>query len=150
MISKVCDGVKTFLDKAKSRSVPLYFGAIMTFDTDSLDSNMGEESGVRSRHSIDLPWSLPEDHNANNETRLLRYEVMNGMNVLNQYKQEMDEVKKFVEYCVEGNLEDEVLKKNMDIEMNIIDVNVGKDDENENAYEGNGMKENICDQETIF
>ncbi|KAF5286239.1 hypothetical protein FQA39_LY16350 [Lamprigera yunnana] len=52
---------------------------------------------------------------------------------LNQYKQEMDEVKKFVEYFVEGNLEDEVLKKNVVIEMNIIDVNVGKDDENDSV-----------------
>ncbi|KAF5289023.1 hypothetical protein FQA39_LY03902 [Lamprigera yunnana] len=40
-------------------------------------------------------------------------------------------------YYVEGNLEDEVLKKNVGIEMNIINVNVGKDDENDYIHKGN-------------
>ncbi|KAF5269677.1 hypothetical protein FQA39_LY08600 [Lamprigera yunnana] len=76
MTSKVCEGVKTFLDKATFQSVHLHLGAIMTFDINSRENNMGvegEESGVGSRQSIDLPWSLPKDYNANNETRLLKY-----------------------------------------------------------------------------
>ncbi|KAF5305673.1 hypothetical protein FQA39_LY09162 [Lamprigera yunnana] len=66
---KVRDGVKTFLDKAKSRSVPLHLGAIMTFDTDSCKNNTVEAGEVE--QSTDLPWSIPEDYDANNEFRLL-------------------------------------------------------------------------------
>ncbi|KAF5296340.1 hypothetical protein FQA39_LY12557 [Lamprigera yunnana] len=68
---KVRDGVKTFLDKANSRSVPLHFGAIMTLDTDSCENNTVQEGEVE--QSIDLLWSIPEDSDANNEARLLSY-----------------------------------------------------------------------------
>ncbi|KAF5304774.1 hypothetical protein FQA39_LY09551 [Lamprigera yunnana] len=54
----------------------------------------------------------------------------------------MNKVEKFVEYFIEGNLEDEVLKKNVGNEMNIINVNVGKDGEND-------MKETVSDKESI-
>ncbi|KAF5296101.1 hypothetical protein FQA39_LY02735 [Lamprigera yunnana] len=53
------------------------------------------------------------------------------------------------EYFVEENLEDEVLKKNVGIEMNIINVNLGKDDKNDYVYEGNDMKVKICDEQSI-
>ncbi|KAF5270300.1 hypothetical protein FQA39_LY08411 [Lamprigera yunnana] len=68
---KVRDSVKTFLDKAKSQSVPLHLGAIMTFDSDSCENNTVEAGEVE--QSIDLPWSIPKDYDANNEARLLRY-----------------------------------------------------------------------------
>ncbi|KAF5270743.1 hypothetical protein FQA39_LY01481 [Lamprigera yunnana] len=66
---KVRDGVKTFLDKAKSRNVPLHLGTIMTFDTDNCENNTVEKGEVE--QSVDLPWSMPEDYDANNEARLL-------------------------------------------------------------------------------
>ncbi|KAF5276656.1 hypothetical protein FQA39_LY06460 [Lamprigera yunnana] len=66
---KVRNGVKTFVDKAKSRSVSLHLGPIMTFDTNSCENNTVEAGEVE--QSIDLPWSLPEDYDANNEARLL-------------------------------------------------------------------------------
>ncbi|KAF5269730.1 hypothetical protein FQA39_LY08653 [Lamprigera yunnana] len=52
-------------------NIPLYLGTIMTFDTDSCENNTVEEGKVE--QSIDLPWSIPKDYDANNETRLLRY-----------------------------------------------------------------------------
>ncbi|KAF5274579.1 hypothetical protein FQA39_LY07191 [Lamprigera yunnana] len=70
MNSKFISGVKTFLDKAKFRSVPLHLGAVMTFDIDSCENNKVEEGEVE--QSIDLPRSIPEDYDANNEARLLR------------------------------------------------------------------------------
>ncbi|KAF5287937.1 hypothetical protein FQA39_LY15607 [Lamprigera yunnana] len=68
---KVRNGVKTFLDKAKSRNGPLYLGTIMTFDTHSCENNTVEAGEVE--QSIDLPWSIPEDYDANNKARLLKY-----------------------------------------------------------------------------
>ncbi|KAF5287006.1 hypothetical protein FQA39_LY16120 [Lamprigera yunnana] len=55
----------------KFRNVPLYLGAIMTFDIDSCENNTVEAGEVE--QSIDLPWSILEDYDANNEARLLRY-----------------------------------------------------------------------------
>ncbi|KAF5294288.1 hypothetical protein FQA39_LY13432 [Lamprigera yunnana] len=52
-------------------------------------------------------------------------------------------------YFVERNLEEAILKKNVGIEMNIINGNVGKDAENDNVYEGNGNKE-IVDMRNIM
>ncbi|KAF5274568.1 hypothetical protein FQA39_LY07180 [Lamprigera yunnana] len=58
------DGVNTFLDKAKFPSVSLHLGAITMFDTDSCENNTVEAGKVK--QSIDLPWSIPEDYDANN------------------------------------------------------------------------------------
>ncbi|KAF5298853.1 hypothetical protein FQA39_LY11665 [Lamprigera yunnana] len=71
------------------------------------------------------------------------------MNVLHQYKQEMGKVETFVGYFVARNLEPAVLKKNVGIEMIIINGNVDKDADNDNIYEGNGIKE-IVDMRKIM
>ncbi|KAF5274889.1 hypothetical protein FQA39_LY07071 [Lamprigera yunnana] len=74
MSIKLRDGVKTFLDQAKSRIVPLNLGTTTKFDTCSCENNTVEES--EERQSIDLPWSIPKDYNVNNEARLLKYGII--------------------------------------------------------------------------
>ncbi|KAF5301642.1 hypothetical protein FQA39_LY10689 [Lamprigera yunnana] len=85
---KVRDGVNTFLDKAKSRSVPLHLGAITTFDTDGCENNTVEAGEVE--HSINLPWSIPEDYDANNEAYLLRYGNAAEETLLNSTRYDLD------------------------------------------------------------
>ncbi|KAF5304348.1 hypothetical protein FQA39_LY09727 [Lamprigera yunnana] len=50
---KVRDGVKTFLDKAISRCVPLHLGATLTFNADTCENNTVEAGEVE--QSTDLP-----------------------------------------------------------------------------------------------
>ncbi|KAF5281827.1 hypothetical protein FQA39_LY05041 [Lamprigera yunnana] len=85
---KVRDGVKIFLDKAKSRSVSLHFGAIMTFDTDSYENNTVKVSEVE--QSTDLPWSIPEDYDSNNEACLLRYGSAAEETLINSTRYNLD------------------------------------------------------------
>ncbi|KAF5276085.1 hypothetical protein FQA39_LY00881 [Lamprigera yunnana] len=85
---KVRSGVKTFLDKAKSRSVPLHLGAIMTFDTDSCENNTVDSGKVE--QSIDLPWSIPDDYDANNEACLLRYGKAAEETLINSTRYDLD------------------------------------------------------------
>ncbi|KAF5276993.1 hypothetical protein FQA39_LY18521 [Lamprigera yunnana] len=77
---KVIDGVKTFLDKAKSRSVPLHLGAILTFDTDSCENNTAEA-----------------DYDANNEARLLRYGDAAEEMLINSTRYDLDNEAKYIE-----------------------------------------------------
>ncbi|KAF5296574.1 hypothetical protein FQA39_LY19299 [Lamprigera yunnana] len=91
---KVRDGVKTFLAKAKSRSVPLHLGAIMTFDTDTCEKNTVEAGEVE--QSIDLSWSIPEDYDANKETRLLRYDRSSKDELSIRYMCKTDDITDYV------------------------------------------------------
>ncbi|KAF5284877.1 hypothetical protein FQA39_LY16927 [Lamprigera yunnana] len=85
---KVRDGVKTFLDEAKSQSVPLHLGTIMTFDTDSCENNKDEEGEVE--QSIELPWSIHEDYIANNEACLLWYDNAAEETLINSTRYDLD------------------------------------------------------------
>ncbi|KAF5281808.1 hypothetical protein FQA39_LY05022 [Lamprigera yunnana] len=102
---KVRDGVKTFLDKAKSRSVPLHLGAILTFDIDSCENNTGEAGQVE--QSTDLPWLIPEDYDANNEARLLRYGNAAEETLINSTRYDLDNEGKYIEigYSTHLNLQ---------------------------------------------
>ncbi|KAF5282891.1 hypothetical protein FQA39_LY17452 [Lamprigera yunnana] len=91
----VRDGAKTFLDKAKSRSVPLHLGAILTFGTDSCKNNTPDAGEVE--QSTDLPWSIPEDHDANNEARLLMYGNAAEETLINSTRYDLDNESKYIE-----------------------------------------------------
>ncbi|KAF5282584.1 hypothetical protein FQA39_LY04991 [Lamprigera yunnana] len=52
----------------------------------------------------------------------------------------------FVEYFVVGNEENKVLM-NVNNEVNINNINIGRDVDNDNAYETNGIKEKMCGEE---
>ncbi|KAF5293344.1 hypothetical protein FQA39_LY02829 [Lamprigera yunnana] len=82
-------------NKAKFRSVPLDLGAIMTFDTDSCENNTVEASEVE--QSIDLPWSIPEDYDANNEARLLRYGNAADETLINSTRYDLHNDGKYIE-----------------------------------------------------
>ncbi|KAF5298058.1 hypothetical protein FQA39_LY11826 [Lamprigera yunnana] len=100
---KVRDGVKIFLDKAKSLSVPLHLGAITTFDTDSCKNNMIEEG--ETKQSIDLHWSIPEDYDANNEARLLAYGNAAEETLINSTRYDLDNEIKYIEIRYGTNLD---------------------------------------------
>ncbi|KAF5282279.1 hypothetical protein FQA39_LY17641 [Lamprigera yunnana] len=78
---KVRDGVKTFLDKAQSRSVPLHFLAIMTVNIDSCENN-----------------TVEADYDANNEARLLRYGNAAEETLINLTRYDLDNEGKYIEY----------------------------------------------------
>ncbi|KAF5305690.1 hypothetical protein FQA39_LY09179 [Lamprigera yunnana] len=86
--------MKTFLDKAKSESVPLHLVAIMTFDTDSCENNKVEAGEVE--QSIDLLWSIPEDYDANNKARLLRYGNAAEETLINSTRYDLDNEGKYI------------------------------------------------------
>ncbi|KAF5281445.1 hypothetical protein FQA39_LY17785 [Lamprigera yunnana] len=89
---KVRDGLKTFLDKVKSRSVPLHLGVIMIFATNSCENDTVEAGEVE--QSIDLPWSIPED--ANNEARLLRCGNAAEEMLINSKRYDLDNECKYI------------------------------------------------------
>ncbi|KAF5285853.1 hypothetical protein FQA39_LY04314 [Lamprigera yunnana] len=66
MTIKVREGVNAFLDKAKSRSVPLALGPITTFDANSREGNVVDQS-------TNLPWSIRKNYSMNDEARLRTY-----------------------------------------------------------------------------
>ncbi|KAF5304944.1 hypothetical protein FQA39_LY09418 [Lamprigera yunnana] len=82
-------------------------------------------------------------------------EVIIGINILNQYNMEIDlkkkcvKWKKFLKYFVGGNIEDEVPKKHVGNEMNINNVNIGRDVKNNTAYDRDGIREKICHLKNI-
>ncbi|KAF5306649.1 hypothetical protein FQA39_LY08838 [Lamprigera yunnana] len=85
---KVRDGVKKFVDKVKSRRTPLHLGAIMTFDTNRCENNTVEAGEVE--QSIDLPWSILEDYDANNKACLLRYSNAAEETLINSTRYDLD------------------------------------------------------------
>ncbi|KAF5293100.1 hypothetical protein FQA39_LY13710 [Lamprigera yunnana] len=94
MTIKVRKGVKAFLDKAKSRRVPLQ-RPMTTFYTDSRKSNIGETGDVD--QSIDLPWSIPEDYSMNDEARLLTYGNALEDAMINSTRYDLDNEGKYIE-----------------------------------------------------
>ncbi|KAF5289923.1 hypothetical protein FQA39_LY14932 [Lamprigera yunnana] len=99
MTIKVRDGVKTFLDKGKSRSVPLHLGSIMKCDADSCEDN------VVAGQSIDLPWFIPKDYNMNDETRLLAYGNALEETLINSTRYDLDNEGKYIEMGYSTHLE---------------------------------------------
>ncbi|KAF5284029.1 hypothetical protein FQA39_LY17162 [Lamprigera yunnana] len=108
---KVRDGVKTVPDKAKSRRVSLHLGAIMTFDTDSCESNTVEAREVE--QSTNIPWSISEDYDGNNEARLLRYGNA-AEALINSTRYDLDNESKHIEIRVlDEYSKDELSIRNM-------------------------------------
>ncbi|KAF5301099.1 hypothetical protein FQA39_LY10918 [Lamprigera yunnana] len=99
MTIKVREGVKKFLDKAKSRSVPLHLGSIMKSDANSCEDN------VVADQSIDLPWSIPKDYNMNNETRLLAHGNALEETLINSTRYDLDNDEKYIEMGYSTHLE---------------------------------------------
>ncbi|KAF5287813.1 hypothetical protein FQA39_LY15674 [Lamprigera yunnana] len=99
MTIKVSKGVKTFLDKAKSSSVPLHLVSFMKFHAVSCEDN------VVADQSIDLPWSIPEDYNINDETRLLAYGNASEETLINSTCYDLDNEGKYIEMGYSTHLE---------------------------------------------
>ncbi|KAF5270241.1 hypothetical protein FQA39_LY08455 [Lamprigera yunnana] len=116
---KVPDGVKTFLDKAKSRNFPLHLWAIMMFNTDSCENNTVEEDEVK--QSINLPWSIPKDYDANNEARLLRYGNAAEETLINSTRYDLDNEDKYIDirYSTHLNQQQCVLDQSFKNELSI-------------------------------
>ncbi|KAF5272533.1 hypothetical protein FQA39_LY07857 [Lamprigera yunnana] len=114
MTIKVREGVKIFLDKAKSRSVPLHLGSITTCDTDSREDNVMDQS-------VDLPWSIPKDYNMNEETRLLAYGNASEETLINSTRYDLDNNGKYIEmgYNTHFDLEPKVLDQSSEDELSI-------------------------------
>ncbi|KAF5273485.1 hypothetical protein FQA39_LY07502 [Lamprigera yunnana] len=66
--------------------------------------------------------------------------ILEAHNQCEKYR-ERDGGNKYKKYFVEDNKEDAEPKKNVSNEMNINNVNIGRDVENDNTYERNGIKE---------
>ncbi|KAF5288097.1 hypothetical protein FQA39_LY15522 [Lamprigera yunnana] len=66
----------------------------MTFDTDSCENNTVEAAEVE--QSIDLPWSILEVYDANNEARLLRYGDAAEETLINSTRYDLDNKGKYI------------------------------------------------------
>ncbi|KAF5301618.1 hypothetical protein FQA39_LY10665 [Lamprigera yunnana] len=95
MTIKEREGVKKIFDKAKSRSVPLHLGVIMTFDTNNRESNMSE-AGEESQ-STDLPWALLDEYNINDKARLLSCGNASEETMINSTRYDLDNEDKYIE-----------------------------------------------------
>ncbi|KAF5288041.1 hypothetical protein FQA39_LY15537 [Lamprigera yunnana] len=88
--------------------------SITTFDSDSREDIVVDQS-------IDLPWSIPEDYNMNDETRLLAYGNALEETLINSTRYDLDNEEKYIEmgYSTHLDLHPKVLDQSSEDELSI-------------------------------